>query len=157
MGMAGKGDEAGRGGPEGADASGLVWAAAVMAAMRALVDKAVAAAEAVEIRKGDVLEAGRVARAAGNIARAVRSIQAAQPRVRGRPSQTQDPEEHMDAAIEYDPERVAAMREELWSRCVELRDIIERKGRAEDAGGPGAGGLAQGGAEAGGREPSPTA
>lgn len=128
MGMTGNGDETGRAGPEGADVSGRVWAAAVMAAMRALVDKAVAAAESVDIKPGDILEAGRVARVAGNIARAVRSIQAAEPRARARRPQTSTPEEQMGEAVEYDPERVAAMRDELWSRCLELRDFIEGMG-----------------------------
>lgn len=131
--MAGNGDETGRDRTGGAEPEGAGWAAAVMAVMRTVMDRAVEVVKDVEIETGDVGKAERVARTVGVISRSVRSIQLAQTRARGRSSEHQTAEEAMRQAIEYDPEQVAAMRDELWKRALELEAIIERKTGARNA------------------------
>lgn len=139
LGMAGNGNEAGKG-----------WAEETTHLLRELVNEAVFALCASPIAAGDVVAADRRARAVVNIARAVKTVEALKALARQTRTQAETPEDEMGEQREYDPEQLAALREDVFSRCVELRNIIDRKRAARDVERRGAGGDPRGDPEADG-------
>ncbi len=122
LGMARNGDEAGKD-----------WAEETTLALRELVNEAVFALCASPIAAGDVVAADRRARAVVNIARAVKTVEALRALARKTRTQAETPEDEMGEQRDYDPERLAALREDVFSRCAELRNIIEQKRAVRDA------------------------
>ncbi|MBU1346643.1 MAG: hypothetical protein KKA16_06785 [Alphaproteobacteria bacterium] len=129
--MTGNQDEAGRTGPEGAG-----WAGERMLWIRDLVDETIMAVQIVGTPQDDAA-ADRRARAIVNIARAIKAVAALERPIAQVDEQPSEME--MSDSCEYEPERMAAMRDELDSRLSGLRAIIEEKRMDRDAGRAGAG------------------
>ncbi len=134
LGMTGNQDETGRSGPEG-----VGWARTNTQWLRSFVDEAILAVSAARLEPGDVAGADRMARAVVNIGRAIKTVEGLSGPGPDEPNTTENPEDEMSERREYTPERLAAMRDELFSRCVDQRDMLERKRAARDVGGSGAG------------------
>lgn len=141
LGMAGNGVE------DGAGAQDADWAREGRRVLQALVDRAIVAISETTVEAGDLVAADRIARTVVNVARAIKTVESLRPLNSGTAT---TPEDEMGDSREYTPDEEVAMRDELFRRTENLRDIIERKRAARCAEGAGAGEATAGDAAGGG-------